>query len=161
MKYIIGPYQLDIDPERTQLFYAMLDNTLGCNCAGCRNYEKAISALPATVHHFLSQFGIQPEKPAEMSAVYAQDEQQLLYDGFFHICGQIPDEIDLWIPTGPNGRQLNPDYLMSLTEDCSAYFSGDCALLDAGFPRPAIQLHISFTLPWLLDEPNPYMFAKK
>ena len=152
----VGLYTLKTDPEQTRQFYSSVDRSLGCDCAGCRNYEVAISALPPAIGQFLAQFGIQPEKPSEISVLCAPTRQQLLYHGFFHICGEIPDESDLWIPTGPKSRKLNPDYLISITADCSAYFTGDCALLDPQFPRPAIQLEISFPLPWLLDEPNPY-----
>lgn len=155
----IGLYKLDIDFERTHRFYDTQDNTLGCDCLGCKNYEKAISVLSPSVRQFLSQFGLQPEKPAEMSAVYTQDKQ-LLYDGFFHICGQILDEQDPWVPTGPKSYQLNPGHLLKVSDNCSAYLTSKCGLLDSDFPLPAIQLHISFTLPWLLDEPNPYTFTQ-
>ena len=91
-----------------------------------------------------------------MSVLFSPDGSKTFYDGFFHICGTILKGNDPWIQTGPKSRRLDPDYLIDLTADSSAYIIGDCGLVDAAFPRPVIQLHISFALPWVLDEPNPY-----
>lgn len=151
----IGRYRLDVDTKRTEAYYAAL-NGIGCDCAGCRNYEAAVSRLADPVQSFLRRFGIDPGSPIEMSVLHSPDGNRTLYDGFFHICGTILEGNDPWIQTGPKSFRLKEDYLIDLGDDSSAYFAEKCALVDAAFPRPVFQLHISFSLPWLLQEPNPY-----
>lgn len=155
MIFQIGIYRLEVDVERTNAYYATRSG-IGCDCAGCRNYEKALPKLAPPIQSFLRQFGIDPGSPIEMSVTHSPDGSQTFYDGFFHICGRILSGTDPWIQTGPKNYMLNPDYLIGLDADSSAYILERCALVDAAFPRPVIQLHISFALPWLLDEPNPY-----
>lgn len=151
----IGPYRLDVDVEKTRAFYAGQDGT-GCDCAGCRNYQKAVPALAEPVQAFLMQFGIDPGKPAEMSAVHSPDGRETLYDGFFHICGTFLSSVDLWIQTEPKRFDLKPEYRINLDSVDCAYITKDCALVNQAFPRPVIQLNITFSLPWVLEEPNPY-----
>lgn len=153
-----GIYRLDVDTERTKAYYATLDG-VGCDCSGCRNYEKAISALAVPVQSFLHQFGIDPRNPIEMSILYSPDANKTFYDGFFHICGSILEGKDLLIQTGAKTYKLNPDYLIDLDADSSAYFTDMCGLVDDVFPRPVMQLHISFALPWVLEEANPYHYT--
>lgn len=155
MVFEIGNYCLNVDVERTKAYYSMLNGT-GCDCAGCRNYQMALPKLAESIYCFLNQFGIDPGTPIEMSVLHSPDGKKTVYDGFFHICGTILAGTDPWIQTGPKSRQLNQSYLIAVSSDCSAYFINECALVDPSFPRPVIQLHISFVLPWLLDEPNPY-----
>lgn len=155
MVFEIGNYCLNVDTVRTSAYYSTLNGT-GCDCAGCRNYALALSKLSEPIHTFLSQFGIDPRTPIEMSVLHSPDGMRTCYDGFSHICGTILAGTEPWIQTGPKSRQLDQNYLIEITSDCSAYFTNECALVDCDFPHPIIQLHISFSLPWVLEEPNPY-----
>jgi hypothetical protein len=42
-------------------------------------------------------------------------------------------------------------------EGFSAAFKPDCDLLPEDFPRPCFQMEFNHLLPWVLDEPNPYL----
>lgn len=156
MIFEIGVYLLDIDVERTRAFYEH-DQWFGCGCAGCRNYEKAIALLPDKTKSFLGQFGIDPGKPAEMSVLYSPDGKTTVYNGFFHICGSLIEGNDPWIQTGAKSFCLKEAYEICVDEDCSAHIVEECGLLEDSFPRPAVQLDVTFSLPWLLGEPNPYV----
>ena len=46
-----GVYQLDIDVERTQHFYANEDFEF-CTCTGCRNFSRAYHLFPEAVQQF-------------------------------------------------------------------------------------------------------------
>ena len=152
----IGVYRLDIDVERTKAFYEQTE-WFGCGCAGCRNYEKAVSLLPDKVKAFFEQFGVDPGMPAEMSVLNAPDRKTILYNGFFYICGSLMEGNDPWIQTGSKSFRLKDDYQIHVGEDFSAHIIEERYLLVDTFPRPAVQLDVTFSLPWLLDEFNPYM----
>ena len=152
----MGVYRLDIDVDRTREFYAH-EQWFGCGCSGCKNYERAVSVLPETVRAFLEQFGIDPGKPAEIAVLHSPDGRTILYNGFFHICGSLIEGNDPWIQTKAKSFRLKEAYQISVDEDCSAYIVEKCSLLEDDFPRPAVQLDITIPLPWLLDEPNPYV----
>ncbi len=161
MLFEIGVYRLDVDVERTKAYYAAQGGGIGCDCAGCRNYEKACRQLSAPIQSFLRQFGIAPEHPIELSALSAgdpPDSASVVYDGIFYICGTILAGNSPWIQTGPKSRKLDPDYMIDLDPDTSAYFEERPEILDRSFPHPVIQLEIIFTLPWLLEEPNSYLW---
>jgi len=147
-----------VDVERTKAYYAAQGGGIGCDCAACRNYEKACHQLSAPIQSFLRQFGIAPEHPINLSPGYLSDGAKGAYDGMFYICGTILAGNDPWIQTGPKHRKINPDYLIDLDPDSYAYLEEPFGLLDFSFPHPVIQLNIIFTLPWLLEEPNPCLW---
>ena len=152
-----GIYRLDVDIDRTREFYASAPLSLGCDCAGCRNFEKAVSAMPGAARSLLTQLGIDPGKPAEISVLHSPDGKTTCYDGFYHICGTILKGREPFAQTGPKRFALKPEYLLEPEKSCSAYIQESCALVKKDFPRPVFQLNISFPLPWVLEEPNPYI----
>ena len=152
----LGIYRLDIDADRTKMFYAV-PRDLGCGCDGCRNFERALPALPAEVRDFLRQLGIDPGQPAEVSAVHSPEGTDTLYSGFYHICGTILEGRNPWVQTGLRQYRLDERYAIEFPGDFSFFFTSDCHLLAPEFPRPAIQLEFSGMLPWVLDVPNPYI----
>ncbi len=161
MLFEIGVYRLDVDVERTKAYYAAQGGGIGCDCAGCRNYEKACRQLSAPIQSFLRQFGIAPEHPINLCDLSAGDppnSASVVYDGMFYICGTILAGNNPWIQTGPKSQKINPDYMIDLDPDSYAYFEEPFGLMDLSFPHPVIQLEIIFTLPWLLEEPNPYHY---
>ena len=149
-----GVYGIEHDPERTGGFYAQAPET-DCTCAGCRNFRAAVSRMPGELRAFLEQFGIDPAKPAEMSAVHAPDAGRIYYDGFYHLCGELREGTEPFIQTGPKHFKLDERYLIPVGEH-SLWFRADCALVSPDFPRPAVQVEVGFHLPWVLEEENPY-----
>ena len=49
MIFEFGTFKVDVDVERTRRFYETVDDQLGCECAGCRNFRKAYPLLPDAV----------------------------------------------------------------------------------------------------------------
>ena len=101
-----GVYQMDIDVERTQHFYANEDFEF-CTCAGCRNFSKAYHLFPEAVQQFFRKFGIDIGKPAEITAYNSSDGNLTFYDGFYHICGTILAGKDPWLQVGERAYQLD------------------------------------------------------
>lgn len=158
MIFEFGEYKLDIDIDRTRRFYETTDDSLGCDCAGCRNFRKAYPLIPDAVQGFFRQLGVDIGKPAEMTAYNSFDGNETNYDGFYHICGTILAGKDPWLQVGERAYQLDEQYALKLTEDYSVFFTEKCALVDKDFPAPVIQLEIQSNIPWVLEEPNPYHY---
>jgi len=139
----IGPALVACDPAATRAFYAAGLRPITCTCTDCRNFIKAARQLPPEVLHFLAQFGVDPLQPAELSALCTTADGTLVYDGFWHICGRL----------------LNGDraaFSLPSQSRITAFFTDDYALAHDDFPRPILQLHLCFDLPWLLQEENTY-----
>ena len=151
-------YKLDIDIDRTRRFYETVDDSLWCDCAGCRNFRKAYPLIPNAVQGFFRQLGVDIGKPAEISAYVSFDGNLTLYDRFYHICGSILEAPELLIPIDEKSSQLDENATIKLTPDHFAYFTNKCALVEKEFPTPTIQLEIQGTIPWVLNEPNPYHY---
>lgn len=151
----LGIYELEVDAERTRRFYQQAGK-ITCDCDGCQNFAAAISQLPERVKEFLEQFGIDPAKPAELSAIYAPSDDTVFYDGFYHICGTILKGTTPYIQIGEKHFQLDPLYNIELDSENSVFFSNDVHLLEDNFPKPVFQMNIFFTLPWVLPKPNSY-----
>jgi hypothetical protein len=152
-----GVYRLDIDADRTQHFYESEDYE-SCTCAGCRNFAIACHLFPEAVHQFFEQFGIKIGQPAEITAYNSSDGNTTYYDGFYHICGSILAGNDPWLQVGERAYQLDEQYALKVTNDFSVFFTDKCALVEENFPSPVIQMEIQCTIPWVLDEPNPYHY---
>ena len=153
-----GVYVIDHDPDRTREFYAQAPDTC-CDCSGCRNFRAAQAHFPQALRTFLEQFGIDPKKPAEMSVLYAPETDTVLYNGFYHFCGEIREGREAYIQTGERSFALDQRYIISMGDpgdNEQVWFRPDCALLDVDFPRPAAQVEVFFNLPWVLDEENTY-----
>ena len=150
-----GVYLIDHEPERTQEFYTQAPDTL-CDCAGCRNFRASVGQMPQALRAFLEQFAIDPAKPAEMSVLYAPARDEVCYNGFYHLCGEIRQGREAFIRTGERSFELDRKYILSFGDE-SLWFRPDCALMAPDFPRPAIQAEVSFSLPWVLEEENPYL----
>lgn len=155
MRFESGPYLLDVDVARTQAYYAQTGGVT-CTCAGCRNFVEAVSRLPTPVRAFLDQFGIDPGKPAEMSPLCAPGEHTICYDSYFFLCGDVLEGREPFLQTGPKSFRFKEKYHLQIGEGSDAHFDAGCKPWDSAFPLPAFQLCIFFTLPWVLDEPNPY-----
>ena len=153
-----GIYKLDVDIDRTRRFYETAGGSLDCDCAGCRNFRKAYPLIDREIQAYFRQFGVDMGKPAEMTAIVSQDGSRTLYDGFYHICGRIPDGREPFIQVDGKHYRLDESATVPLNTDSYVFFTSRCGLLEAGFPTPAIQIEVFFHLPWLLEEPNPYHY---
>ena len=158
MIFEFGEYKLDIDIDRTRRFYETVDDSLGCDCAGCRNFRKAYPLIPDAVQGCFRQLGVDIGKPAEMTAYVSHDGNLTLYDGFYHICGSILKSPTLFIKIDEKHSKLNENATIKLTPDHFVYFTKECALVEKEFPTSIIQLEIQGDIPWVLDEPNPYHY---
>lgn len=152
-----GVYKLDVDVQRTRAFYETQSGGTGCDCAGCRNFMALGDRMPKLVTGFLRRFGIDPAKPAEMSVVHAPDKECVLYDGWYHICGTIQCSDGQWYQIGKVEQKKGKcDWGDRNAGSLMMYFSKSRDLLPAGFPEQVIQVNVMCTLPWVLDEENPY-----
>ena len=160
MIFEFGTIKVDVDVERTRRFYETVEDQLGCECAGCRNFRNAYPLLPDAVQAFFPQFGVDIGKPAEMTAFNSYDGNLTLYDGFYHICGTILEGREPFIQVAEGAFQLELDKSnkINLTPDHFVYFTSKCGLVNEDFPTPVIQLEIQGNIPWVLNEPNPYFY---
>ncbi len=159
MIFRFGNYTLDVDVDRTRAFYAREDvetTSEKCTCQGCQNYDKAILAASDTVADFLRSLGIDPRKPAEVFDVMGglDENGQVLYNGFYHICGTRLEGEDAWVHTSESSMHLDGDRMYAVDDSFKVSFEERVLLLHEEFPAPVLQLEIDTHLPWVL--PTPY-----
>lgn len=147
---VFGAYRLAVDVEGTRGYYrAHPLPWVCCDCAGCRNFVRAVKTLPPAVTDFFAALGLDPEKPAEVYAIDQEEDAALCrYGAFYHLRGELL--AGLPEPGCCCGAWL------ALDGGTEAAFRPDCALVPADFPAPRVQLEAAFCLPWLLEEENPY-----
>lgn len=162
MEFRFGPYALDIDIQKTRLFYQKANNvSVDCSCASCRNFEKAVEILPDEIKYFFDSLGINMKKPAEVYASMVNDDGLVSYGGFYHLCGRLLSGESAWV-TIKSSKKARTSYwdtskTYSVSKDLHVSFQEDCALVEDGFPEPVLQMEIEANIPWVLEEPNPYI----
>ena len=137
---------IEIDSEQTAEFCKTLPVvTDECNCPGCRNYIQAVDGFPTEVKDFFSGLGMDPRKASEVYVYGAVDDgKAVYYGGFYHLCGTIMTESDLY-------------GAYRITDRYSVRFKKEIDLPEADMPKDMIQMEIDFTsVPWMLSEENPY-----
>lgn len=149
-------YKLDVDVEQTRAFYEA-EPGISCDCSGCRNFIEIAGALPEHIDAYLRQFGIDPGKPAEASAVYAPDADSIFYSGSYYICGTMLEGTDPWIPNGPKSYALREGYYISLGagDDSVSFYEDDG--WNPEWENQLFRLQIFFKASWVLDEENTYL----
>ena len=162
MEVRFDPYVLDIDIQKTRLFYKKTNNvSVGCSCSGCRNFERATEILPAEVKKFFAALGIDMKKPAEVYANTVNADGSVAYGGFYHICGRLLDGESAWVTVKSNKKAttfyLDSSKAYSISKDFRVFFQEDCCLVEDGFPEPVLQLEIEANIPWVLAEPNDFI----
>ena len=147
----IAGWIIEIDKDTTELAYAKLPLDIGCTCHTCRNYIAAISAFPNEVLEFFEEFGIDPAKPSE---VYENkfENNKVLYGGFYHIVGDYISGDDIWQPVAKKHKHQKTTEFCKITDDFQIGFTHGVVLVPDKFPRPVLQMEISFNIPWVLDE---------
>lgn len=152
-EFAYGPCRLMADVEATRAWYeAHPLPWVTCDCAGCRNFIRAVKTLSPAVTDFFAALGLDPEKPAEV-CVDQGDRESCLYGSWYHLAGKLT-------AGGPPPGCLHGEWL-ALAEGVEAAFGPECHLLPEDFPRPCVQLNLEWRLPWLLEEKNPYFTAEE
>ena len=152
MEIVLGSYRLDVDVAATRAYYeAHPLPWITCDCLGCRNFQAAIHRIPQEVKALFDRLGLDPEKPAEV-CYYQGTEATLSSGGWYHICGTILEQATPEDPSQVFGEWIDP------AEGFSAAFKSDCDLLPKDFPHPCFQMEFNHLLPWVLEEPNPYLY---
>lgn len=147
-EFFFHSYHLKIDDAATRAYYAAHPLPwVTCDCAGCRNFVRAVKTLPPAVTDFFSALGLDLEKPAEVCVDHA-DKKSCLYGSWYHLIGELT-------AGGPPAGCLCGERL-TLAEGVEAAFETECHLLPEDFPRPCFQLNLEQRLPWLLEEENPF-----
>lgn len=163
MVFTFGKFTIDVDIEKNRAFYQTGEAlTVGCNCDGCVNFEKAADSFPELVREFFQGLGVDPKKPAETFAYCSEENgKNLFYGGFYHLCGTVLTGDNAWIMREVDSTTsvlyVNEDYLYEIADGFNVLFStaGD-ALLEDGFPEPVITMDFEFHVPWVLDKENTY-----
>jgi len=145
-----GPWEIEFDREATQAAYAaMAPCEDGCNCQGCRNYLANMPFLPEEVRQFFDSLGIDPAFPFEISAPIppAPWEGPLYYISVYYYCfGRIVSGPENEIGTCQCRHSVNKDFEYS--------FGSKCYWLAEEIPKEqAMEIEITITLPYRLDEP--------
>lgn len=149
----LGNYRLQVDVETTRAYYAAHSGPwVTCTCAGCRNFVRAVKSLPQPVKDFFVRLGLDPEKVNEL-CYYNGTRSTVIGDGWYHLAGTVLEG-----SSRPGDHVLFPAGWYDLAEGFSVGFQNHCDLLPEDFPRPCFQMHFNYTLPWVLEEPNPYLY---
>lgn len=135
-RYRLGGYLAEIDEEATRDWYAKSEGW-ACACKHCRNFLALAKAraLPPPVLALLDTLEIPPEKATHVCMTHRDDENRLWYDFSYRIAGRI----------------LRGDVTV---RDEIACFYDDYPYGSPGFPEPHFDLGFSYTLPWVLEEPE-------
>lgn len=150
-------YIIDIDVEKTRDFYTRAETiTEGCDCLGCRNYEKWAMSADTKISQVFRQIGVQMEKASEVYVNCQNEDGSLLYGGFYHICGRILQGGQVWNEISENHRVQNAMSFVDLDDDYRVAFTDDVCLLEKNFPMPVIQMELLANIPWVLPEKCSY-----
>lgn len=116
-----------------------------CSCLGCENYRAAFQYAHVGVKNFLASLGLDVRKLSEISHLGAMDTdpQEHAYSGFFHMVGQLHGVGD---KKEESRRVIDLDAL-DHSKHVWVWLFHDVHLLEDGFPTPAVQLEVVFTLP--------------
>ena len=152
-EFVLGPYQLEVDIEATRTYYvAHNEPWVTCDCAGCRNFVRAVKTLPRPVKDFFTRLGLDPEKVNEL-CYYNGTRSTVIGDCWYHLVGSVLEG-----SSKPGDYVLFPAGWYELAEGFSVGFQNHCDLLPEDFPKPCCQMHFNYTLPWVMEEPNPYLY---
>lgn len=150
-EFTFGNYRLSIDVEKTRSYYASHPLPwITCDCAGCRNFARAVKGLSQPVQDFFEKLGLDPEKPGEL-CYYQGTAAELSGGGWYHLAGIILESSGK-----PGDDVMFPAGWYELDRNFSVGFQSACDLLPEDFPQPCFQMEFNHCLPWLLEEKNPY-----
>ncbi len=152
-EFVFGTYRLSVDVEATRAYYeAHPLPWITCECDGCRNFVRAVQDLPPAVRDFFGALGLDPEKPGEVM-FYQGTARTLSGGGWYHLAGEVLEGA-----SRPGDSEAFPAGWIEIAEGFSAAFQTACDLLPDDFPRPCFQMEFEHVLPWVLEDPNPYIY---
>ena len=155
--FVFGSYKMRVDVARTRRHYSGRPAPwIGCDCAGCRNFARAVGTLPQAVADFFRALGVDPRQPAETCHYYAADADSVFSSAWYHVAG----ELAAGDPAPGSGMRYGAEF--GICDGVSVSAATECDLLPDDFPRPCFQIELwLYRLPWLLDEPNPYFSGQE
>ena len=132
MRLTFGDWQFDVDIAAT-MAYSAAEASEHCDCAYCRNYY---AAAESQLRFFLVSFGVDIEAPDELMPYDFPGEMQ--YECYYAVAGKILKEGKEPICAGEATILPELDVNLHINTGCEA---------------PCFFLHVSVTLPWILEEP--------
>lgn len=152
-EFVFGLYRLEVDVEATRAYYeAHPGPWITCSCDGCRNFAREAGKLPQAVTDFFHTLGLDPEKPGELM-YYQGTPETLSGGGWYHLVGRVAEG-----SSKPGDDEVLPAGWYDLAEGFSVGFKTECDLLPDDFPKPCFQMEFEHVMPWVLNEPNPYIY---
>lgn len=128
--------QIRIDVDKTRSYYCSHPAEF-CDCLYCKNYIKALPIYSPKLIGLLESMGIDYKTEGEAMHLNKNDDGTHSYLAFYHVVGEI----------------IEGDGVINDSEDKLAFSTtSSCDLLPEEFPRPAIQINLSFNLDWVLDD---------
>ena len=156
MIFDFGAYVIDVDVEKTADYYRN-DSITTCDCLACRNFNCLAPNFPQEVRHFLTQLGLDPARPQELSVDYAPTKNTMCYSGFYYLCGTALQFRKIWIQESEKRYRFNDACMMPIHDDFAVCFSEPWfGVVDVDFPKPIVELHFTCILPWVMEEPHHY-----
>jgi hypothetical protein len=150
-----GSWVAEVDPKANRSAYSLIAEGAAeeCACPECRNFIAARDkglVYPAEVVELFGRMGVDSTRESE---VYGMDTGANrnglgIYGGWFNVIGRLMGD-DVAVPHEVSQRiQLYP--------------SSGAALPDPAFGEVEMfRIEFVIALPWVLDEPNPNLPAKR
>jgi len=151
-------FTIEVDVEKTKAYYdtaALISE--GCDCSGCRNYEKAIDTISDEVKSFFKQLGVFMKRATEVFVIAPNADGTMLYGGWYHVCGRVIDGESAWNTADSNNMYLDEEKLHAITDKFKVTYGDGSYPVPDNFPRPVLQLDIFADIPWVLEEKNDYL----
>ena len=155
MVFEYGQYKIDVDVEKTKMFYAAAPVvSAGCTCNNCKNYEQAVADLPQVVKSFFTELGVDMKKVCEVYVNWKNPDGTLHYGGFYHVCGVRLQGKSAWVAVDEYTSRWDEGGAFAIIDTFHVSFREKCDLLEDEFPIPALQIDMFANIPWVLPEAN-------
>jgi hypothetical protein len=150
-----GSWVAQVDPEANRTAYSHIAQGAAeeCSCPECRNFIAARGkglVYPADVVGLFGRMGVDADRESEVYGMDAGANRDGLcvYGGWFNVVGRLLGD-DVAVP-----REVSPRIQL--------YPSSGAALPDPAFGDVEMfRIEFVIALPWVLDEPNPNLPAKR
>ena len=84
---------------------------------------------------------------------YQGTPETLSGGGWYHLVGRVAEG-----SSKPGDDEVLPAGWYDLAEGFSVGLKTECDLLPDDFPKPCFQMEFEHVMPWVLNEPNPYIY---
>ena len=155
-RFTFGDYIIDVDVERTREIYKTLSPvSRRCTCTSCENFDRAVDHLPTQVLSFFESMGVDLHKVTEAYSINRNQDGSVHYGGFCHISGKIVKGRVLTSVQDGQLVSLQEQDAYKPAEHFAVWFGEECAMTEAAFGAPVIQLDFGTNLPWVIDKKFP------